>query len=91
MRGGLLLAEALLEQKEYRAAEAALGRLAEGDLIPELKWHRQYLLCRVQLAGQRLPEAWRTRPICWRWRSLLREDPAGGVGGHAGRNPGPIG
>ena len=57
MRGGLLLAEALLAQKEYRAAEDALRRLAEGDLIPDLKWHRQYLLCRIQLAQQRLPEA----------------------------------
>ncbi len=54
MRGALLLAETLFEQKEYRAAEEALARLSEADLIPELKWHRQYLLCRVQLADQRL-------------------------------------
>ncbi len=57
MRGGLLLAEALLEQKDYRVAGETLARLKEADLLPDLKWHRQYLLCRVQMAEQRLPEA----------------------------------
>ncbi len=57
MRGELLLAEALFEQKDFPAAEGVLQRLTERDLIPEFKWRRQYLLCRVQVADQRLREA----------------------------------
>ena len=57
MRGELLLAEALFEQKDFPAAEGVLLRLEERDLIPEFKWRRQYLLCRVQIADQRLREA----------------------------------
>src|SRR5205085_7689906 len=57
MRGDLLLAEALLEKKEYQKAEQALARLGEGNLLPELKWHRQYLLCRIRVADYRLSEA----------------------------------
>jgi len=57
MRGNLLLAEAFLEQGNDRAARETLARLKETDLLPDLKWHRQYLLCRVQLAEHRLPEA----------------------------------
>ena len=53
----LLLAEALVEQKEYPAAEAALGQLLETDLTPEFKWRRQYLLCRAQMADRRLADA----------------------------------
>jgi len=57
MRGELLLAEALFEQKDFPAAEGVLQRLAGRDLIPEFNWRRQYLLCRVQIADQRLREA----------------------------------
>ena len=57
VRGHLLLAEALYEQRNYRASEQALTRLAEPNLIPEFKWHRQYLMCRAQMADQRLPAA----------------------------------
>lgn len=57
VRGHLLLAEALLEQRELTAAEGALARLAERTLTSELNWRRQFLVCRVQLAGQRLPVA----------------------------------
>ena len=53
----LLLAEALFEQKDYRAAAAGLERLAEEELNPEFKWRRQYLLCHLQVAEQRLPAA----------------------------------
>src|SRR5438477_2626460 len=56
-RGALLLAEALLEQKDYRAAEEGLGRLAELDLIPEFKWRRQYLLSPIAVADHALIEA----------------------------------
>jgi len=57
IRGALLLAEALFEQKDYRAATAGLDRLAEEELNPEFKWRRRYLLCRLQVADQHLPEA----------------------------------
>ena len=56
-RGGLLLAEVLLEQRLHAEAERAVLAIAEKDLLPDLKWDRQYLLCRVQLAEGRLPEA----------------------------------
>lgn len=57
IRGHLLLAEALLEQKNFPTAESTLVRLAGRNLTAELNWRRQFLLCRVQLAGQRLPVA----------------------------------
>ena len=56
VRGYLLLGEALLQQKEYRAAEATLNLLVNRNLPPELDWQRQYLLVRVQLADLR-PDA----------------------------------
>jgi len=57
LRGQLLLAEALLEQKEFREAEAAAREMAEESLTPEIRWDRQYLLCRILVADQRLPLA----------------------------------
>jgi TolA-binding protein len=55
--GRLLLAEALLEAREFSRAEAAVSAIPEADLIPEFKWRRQYLLCRIQLADQRPQDA----------------------------------
>ena len=55
-QGRLLLAEALLATKDYRAAEQTLQPLAKGLLKPKLAWQWQYLSCRVQLADGR-PEA----------------------------------
>jgi TolA-binding protein len=57
LHGQLLLAEALLAEKEYRAAEAAAKDLAEDALTPEDRWDRQSLVCRILIADQRLPEA----------------------------------
>src|SRR4030095_16783265 len=45
-RGGLLLAEALFEQRLHAEAEKAVLAIAEKDLLPDLKWARQYLLWR---------------------------------------------
>jgi len=56
-RGGLLLAEALLEQRLHVEAGKAVLAIAEKDLLPDLIWERQYLLCRVLLAEGRLPQA----------------------------------
>ena len=58
--GVLLLAEALFELRQYRAAEEAARQLVEKSLgteYPEYAWDRQYLLCRVYVATQRLGEA----------------------------------
>jgi TolA-binding protein len=57
IRGYLLLSEALLEEKEHSEAENILARLAGRDLAPDFQWHRQYLLCRIQMADERLDEA----------------------------------
>ncbi len=56
-RGKLLLPEALLQLKEYQAAEQAIEQLPEASLIPEFKWRRQYLRCRIQLADNHPKEA----------------------------------
>ena len=50
VRGFLLLTEAELARNSADAAEAALAAVPAAQLIPELAWHRQYLLCRLALA-----------------------------------------
>ena len=56
-RGYLLLGEAQLATKDYRAAEETLQPLAKRLLNPKLAWQWQYLLCRIQLADGRLEAA----------------------------------
>lgn len=56
-RSRLLLGEALFEQQKPAEAEQAVAALEESDLVPDLKWDRQYLLCRILLADRRLAEA----------------------------------
>lgn len=55
--GSLLLGEALLETKNYPAAEETLQPLAKRLWRPQLAWQWQYLLCRVQLAAGRTEAA----------------------------------
>ena len=55
--GRLILAEALLEQREYRAAEETVKQLAALNLPADLAWDRQYLLCRILIGDQRLDDA----------------------------------
>jgi len=55
--GALLLAEAQLAVKDYRAAEETLRRLASLNLPACLDWRRQHLLCRVWLRTDRAEEA----------------------------------
>lgn len=58
--GLLLLAEALFEQKRFAEAIEVLRPLGiDGGKAeyPEYDWERQHLLCRIQLAMQKLPEA----------------------------------
>lgn len=56
LRGQLLLGEALLGQKDYAAAEAALGPMTRLQLPAALDWERQCLACRI-LRDRGLPEA----------------------------------
>jgi TolA-binding protein len=56
-RGQLLLAEALLALKDAAAAEQTLTALAPRALPAELHWHRQHLLTRALLTGQKLQAA----------------------------------
>jgi TolA-binding protein len=53
VQGHLLLSEAQLVTKDYRAAEETLQPLAKRLLSPRLAWQWQYLLCRIQLADGR--------------------------------------
>lgn len=58
--GWLLLAETLFEQKQYEAAAELTNRVSEGPLkpeYPEYEWDRQFLLSRIFVATQKLPEA----------------------------------
>jgi len=49
-RGYLMLVEAHLANGDPRNAEAALKKLSQRHLNPELDWQRQYLQCRLLLA-----------------------------------------
>ncbi|WCJ60585.1 tetratricopeptide repeat protein [Fontisphaera persica] len=57
VRAYLLLGETLWHTKEYRAGEVALLKLNADRLPPELAWEHHYLLCRLQMADQRLTNA----------------------------------
>jgi TolA-binding protein len=56
-RGYLLLSEAQLATKDYRAAEETLQPLTNRLSVPWLAWQRQYLLCRIQLADGQITAA----------------------------------
>ena len=57
LRGQLLLADALLENGDASAAEAALRSLAQRELAAEFRWRSQYLLCRIRLVQGRAADA----------------------------------
>jgi TolA-binding protein len=59
-QGQLLLSEAQLATKEFRAAEASLQPLSSRLLSPRLTWQWQYLLCQIQLADGRTNAALQT-------------------------------
>jgi TolA-binding protein len=54
--GNLLLGEALLHESNYSEGEKVVRSLEPVNLTQDLRWHRQYLLGRLQLAGGQ-PEA----------------------------------
>ncbi len=53
LRGYLLLSEAQLAARDYRAAEETLQPLAKRLMSSRLAWQWQHLLCRIQLADGR--------------------------------------
>ncbi|MBL9168483.1 MAG: tetratricopeptide repeat protein [Verrucomicrobiales bacterium] len=55
--GDLMLVEALLELKNYSAAEEVSRSLARRTLVPEMKWRQEQLLGRVLLESQQLQPA----------------------------------
>lgn len=55
--GCLLLAEAQILRQDFGAAEQILLPLAKYPMPPRLAWQRQYFLCQLQLAQQRLDDA----------------------------------
>ncbi len=55
--GQLLLAEIFLKQNQLPQAEEILKLVATREQPPQVTWKRQYLLARVQLEGNRAPEA----------------------------------
>ena len=56
-RGWLLLGEALLARGQCADGEKVVGGMDPAGLGPEWQWRRQYLLCRLELAGGRADEA----------------------------------
>lgn len=57
LSGYLLLGEALFAQQKYAEAEKVVLSIPTTALEPALAWHRQHLLCRLQLAGGHVDEA----------------------------------
>lgn len=56
-RGLLLLGDALFAQGKYADGEAVVRGIDSSALAPEWQWRRQYLLCRLELAGGRATAA----------------------------------
>lgn len=57
IEGKLLLAEALIAQRNYAAAENVLASVAMAALPGETRWRCEYLRARAQFAGQKLEAA----------------------------------
>ena len=56
VNGYFMLGEALFQQQDP-AAEAVIGKIDTNNLTLDLRWRRQYLLCRIMLNEDRLDEA----------------------------------
>ena len=51
--GKMLLAESLFRQQQYAEATTVVDDLPPESLLPEIRWERQYLLCRLMVAERR--------------------------------------
>lgn len=56
-RGLLLLGEAYLADGKFPAGEKVVRGIDSAGLTPEWQWRREYLLCRLELAGGRADQA----------------------------------
>jgi len=57
-RGLILLGEAFYAQGNYADGEKVVAGIDPAGLNAEWQWRRQYLLCRLELAGGRAGDAW---------------------------------
>ena len=57
VRGQLLLTEALLEQRNFSAAEQIAASIAGAALTTKIKWQREFLVAKAQLGAGKLEEA----------------------------------
>lgn len=57
MRGRLLLADTLLEQRDYAGAERAAGAIPEEALAARTKWERSYRIAQAQWGARHLTNA----------------------------------
>ncbi len=57
VRGQLLLTEALLEQRNFSAAEETAASIPGAALTTKIKWQREFLLAKAQLGGGKLEAA----------------------------------
>lgn len=60
VRGLLLLAEALIADRQFELARTTLQQAASPALSPDLEWERQYILARLDLAAQKPESALQT-------------------------------
>ena len=57
VRGRLLLADTLLEQRDYSGAERVAGAIPEDTLAARTKWERAYRIAQAQWGARRLGDA----------------------------------
>jgi TolA-binding protein len=57
VRGQLLLAEALLEQRNFAAAEQAVSSIPESALTAKTKWEREFFFAKAQIGAGSLEPA----------------------------------
>jgi tetratricopeptide (TPR) repeat protein len=57
VRGRLLLADTLLEQRDYAGAERVAGIIPEDALAARTKWERSYRIAQAQWGARRLDDA----------------------------------
>ncbi len=57
IRGRMLLAETLFRLKQFGPATESIRSLPDNLLLPEIRWEKQYLLCRLLLAENRPADA----------------------------------
>jgi TolA-binding protein len=75
-RGLLLLGEAFLAGGRYAEGQEVVRKIDPGGVGLEWQWPRQYLLCRLNLAGGRVEEAWQNSTNLFETATGLRQEAA---------------